>query len=147
MYWTLLENWTLSGSRAEEYLLGCPTPDHVLGGPYLLTTLAGQAWIPPDDLMLDMFDKLTLELCCTILPQYTTITALKELTDQYQAVDQGLWHIKAETDCLKKNQVFTEKYRVQKPGYTLHQVFTERNQSVKLAEVMQAPVCNRGSVL
>jgi hypothetical protein len=106
--------------------------------------LAGQARILPDNLMPDMFDKLTLELCCTILPQYTTITALKELTDQYQAVDQGLRHIKAETDRLKKNQAFTEKYRVRKPDYTLHQAFIEYNQSVKPA---QAPVCNRGSVL
>jgi hypothetical protein len=109
--------------------------------------LAGQAQIPPDNLMLDMFDKLILELCCTILPQYTTMTALKELTDQCQAVDQDFRYIKAETDCLKKNQVFTEKYRVHKPGYTLYQVFTEYNQSIKPVEVMQVPVCNRSSVL
>jgi hypothetical protein len=105
--------------------------------------LAGQARILPDDLMPDMFDKLTLELRRTILPQYTTMTALKELTDQCQALDQGLRCIKAETDRLKKNQAFTEKYGVRKPDYALHQAFTERNQSVKPA---QAPVRNGGSV-
>jgi len=52
--------------------------------------LAGQACIPSNNLMPDLFDKLTLELRCTILPQYSTITSFKQLTDQCQAVDQGL---------------------------------------------------------
>jgi hypothetical protein len=109
--------------------------------------LAGEAQILSDDLMPDLFDKLILELCCTILPQYTTITSLTQLTNQYQAVDQSLRQIKAETDYLKKNQVFTEKYRARKPDYVLYQAFTEHNQSVKPAEVIQISVCNRGSVL
>ena len=58
--------------------------------------LAGQACIPSNNLMPDLFDKLTLELRCTILPQYSTITSFKQLTDQCQAVDQGLRRIKAE---------------------------------------------------
>jgi hypothetical protein len=76
--------------------------------------LAGQARIPPDDLMPDLFDKLTLELRRTILPQYSTMTTLKQLTDQCQAVDQGLRRIKAESDRLQKNQAFTEPYRAKK---------------------------------
>jgi hypothetical protein len=35
----LLENGKPPGSRAEECLPGCPTPDHVLSGPYFPTTL------------------------------------------------------------------------------------------------------------
>jgi hypothetical protein len=109
--------------------------------------LAREARIPSDDLMPDLFDKLTLELRRTILPQYTTMTSLTQLTNQCQAVDQGLRRIKAETDRLKKNQAVTECYRIRKPDYAPYQAFTEHNQSARPAEVIQAPVRNRGSVL
>jgi hypothetical protein len=76
--------------------------------------LAGQARISSDNLIPDLFDKLILELCCTIPPQYSTMTSLKQLTDQCQAVDQGLQRIKAESDCMKKGRAFAELYRTQR---------------------------------
>jgi choline dehydrogenase-like flavoprotein len=107
--------------------------------------LAGQACIPSDDLMPDLFDKPTLELCCTILPQYSTMTSFKQLTDQCQAVDQGLRRIKAEAERTKR---FAENYRPQKSEYTSRQRITERRRNVPVrpAESMRAPVCNGGSV-
>ena len=43
--------------------------------------LARKAKIPSDDLRLDLFDKLTLELQRTVLPVYTTLSTEKALTD------------------------------------------------------------------
>jgi hypothetical protein len=63
--------------------------------------LAGQARIPLDDLMPDLFDKLTIELQRAVLPTYTSMTTLKELTDQCQAIDQGLRRIKAREEQQK----------------------------------------------
>jgi hypothetical protein len=88
----------------------------------------------------------TTDIVYTLYSQHTIIS-LKQLTDLCQAVDQGLQHIKAETDRFKKNQVFTERYRARRHDYVLYQAFTEHNQSVKPAEVIQVPVCKRGSVL
>jgi hypothetical protein len=73
------------------------------------------------------------------------MTVLKELIDQCQAVDQGLWRIKAKTDRLKKNQAVIERYGARKPDYALYQAFIECNQSVKPVEVMQALVRSGGS--
>ena len=63
--------------------------------------LAGQAQIPQEDLMPDLFDKLTLELQRAVLPVYTTIRTLKELTDHCIALDQGLRRIQTRADRLK----------------------------------------------
>lgn len=63
--------------------------------------LAGQARIPHEDLMPDLFDKLTLDLQRVVLPVFTTVRTLKELTDQCLAIDQGLRRIKARADRMK----------------------------------------------
>jgi hypothetical protein len=52
--------------------------------------LAGQAQIPKEDLRLDLFDKLTLELQRTVLPIYSTLQTVKELLDECLSLDQGL---------------------------------------------------------
>lgn len=57
--------------------------------------LAGQAQIPHEDLLPDLFDKLTLELQRAVLPVFTTVQTLKELMDHCLAIDQGLRRIKA----------------------------------------------------
>ena len=49
--------------------------------------LASQAQIPQEDLFLDLFDKLTLDLQRAVLLVFTTIQTLKELTDQYLAIN------------------------------------------------------------
>jgi len=43
--------------------------------------LASQAQIPQEDLMLNLFNKLTLDLQQAVLPVFTTMQMLKELTD------------------------------------------------------------------
>ena len=63
--------------------------------------LAGQAQIPQEDLLPDLFDKLTLDLQRAVLPVYTTVQTLKELTDHCLAIDQGLRRIKARADRMK----------------------------------------------
>ena len=73
--------------------------------------LAGQARISSDNLMPDLFDKLTLELRRTILPNYSTMTSLQQLTNQCRAVDQGLRRIKAEAESLKRNRIPTGSYK------------------------------------
>jgi hypothetical protein len=52
--------------------------------------LAGQARIPEEDLRLDLFDKLTLELQRTVLPVYSTLQTVKSLADECLSLDQGL---------------------------------------------------------
>ena len=49
--------------------------------------LASQAKIPKEDLQLDLFDKLTLELQRTILPIYSTLTIVKSLADECLSLD------------------------------------------------------------
>src|SRR6266550_2569443 len=44
--------------------------------------LAGQAQILQEDLLPDLFNKLTLDLQQAILPIFITVQTLKELTDQ-----------------------------------------------------------------
>jgi hypothetical protein len=63
--------------------------------------LAGQARIPQEDLLPDLFDKLTLDLQRAVLPVFTTVKTLKELTDHCLAIDQGLRRIKARADRLR----------------------------------------------
>ena len=63
--------------------------------------LAGQARIPTDDLVPDLFDKLTMDLQRAVLPTYPTMQTLKELLQQCQALDQGLRRIKARADRIK----------------------------------------------
>ena len=41
--------------------------------------LAGEGQIPDEDLRLDLYDKLTLELQCTIAPIEGTLDKLKDL--------------------------------------------------------------------
>jgi hypothetical protein len=52
--------------------------------------LARQARIPEEDLQLDLFNKLTLELQQTILPVYSTLQTIKSLADECLSLDQGL---------------------------------------------------------
>ena len=52
--------------------------------------LARQAKIPSDNLQLDLFNKLTLELQRTVLLVYTTLPIEKALIDQYVALNNGL---------------------------------------------------------
>src|SRR2546430_14567964 len=63
--------------------------------------LAGQARIPTEDLMPDLFDKLTLNLQRVALPTYTSIQTLKELTDHCLTLDQGLRRIKARSNRMR----------------------------------------------
>jgi len=49
--------------------------------------LAGQAWILEEDLQLDLFDKLTLELQRTALPVYSTLRTVKSLADECLSLD------------------------------------------------------------
>ena len=51
--------------------------------------------------MPDFFDKLTLDLQRAVLPVFTTVQTLKELTDQCLAIDQGLRRIKARAERYK----------------------------------------------
>ena len=44
--------------------------------------------------MPDLFNKLTLDLQQTVLPVFTTVQILKELTDQCLAINQSLHQIK-----------------------------------------------------
>jgi len=60
--------------------------------------LAGQAQIPHEDLMPDLFDKLTLDLQRAVLPVFTTVQTLKVLTDHCLSIDQGLRRIKARAE-------------------------------------------------
>src|SRR6266571_6232800 len=70
--------------------------------------LAGQAQIPQEDLLPDLFDKLTLDLQRAVLPVFTTVQTLKELMDQCLAIDQGLRQIKARADRLKTRNLFNQ---------------------------------------
>src|SRR5436190_14527223 len=63
--------------------------------------LASQAKIPKDDLHLDLFDKLTLELQRTVLPMYSTLKTVKSLADECLSIDQTLCRLKARSDRLK----------------------------------------------
>ena len=63
--------------------------------------LAGQAQIPAEDLLPDLFDKLTLDLQRAALPFYTTARTLQELSTHCLALDQGLRRIRARSDRLK----------------------------------------------
>ena len=63
--------------------------------------LAGQARIPTDDLMPDLFDKLTMDLQRAALPTFPNMQTLKELMHQCQALDQGLRRIKARGERIK----------------------------------------------
>jgi hypothetical protein len=49
--------------------------------------LVGQAQIPKEDLRLDLFDKLTLELQWMVLPIYSTLQTIKELLDECLSLD------------------------------------------------------------
>jgi hypothetical protein len=85
--------------------------------------LSGQAQIPSDDLMPDLFDKLTLDLQRAALPFYTTAKTLQELTNHCLALDQGLRRIKARSDRLKARTT----------------AFTDRNNSVQTADATRKP--------
>src|SRR6266705_1069696 len=68
--------------------------------------LASQAQIPQENLLPDLFNKLTLDLQRAVLPVFTTIQTLKELTDQCLAIDQRLRRIKAYADWMKTRNLF-----------------------------------------
>jgi hypothetical protein len=52
--------------------------------------LARQAKIPKDDLRLDLFNNLALELQRTVLLVYSTLTTEKTLADKCLSLNQGL---------------------------------------------------------
>lgn len=52
--------------------------------------LAGVAGIPTEDLMPDLFDKLTVKLQRTLLPTYDALTTVQELANRCSFQDQ--WH-------------------------------------------------------
>ena len=80
-----LTNQTLNPTELQEELLaaqaetlraqladrssGASSPD----APRLATHLAGEAYMPTDDLVPDLFDKLTLDLQQAVLPMYPNI--------------------------------------------------------------------------
>src|SRR6266576_1799215 len=49
--------------------------------------LASQAQILQEDLLPDLFNKLTLDLQQAVLPVFTTVQTLKELTDHCLAIN------------------------------------------------------------
>ncbi|KAH7330009.1 hypothetical protein BKA65DRAFT_554010 [Rhexocercosporidium sp. MPI-PUGE-AT-0058] len=63
--------------------------------------LSGQAQIPQEDLLPDLFDKLTIGLQRAALLVFTTIKTHQELSKQCLALDQGLRRIKARSDCIR----------------------------------------------
>ena len=63
--------------------------------------LARQAKIPSDNLQLDLFNKLTLELQRTVLLVYTTLSTEKALTDQYVALNNRLQQIRTHSNQVK----------------------------------------------
>jgi len=93
--------------------------------------LAGQARIPQEDLIPDLFDKLTLDLQRAILPVFTTVQTLKELTDQCLAIDQGLRRIKARA----------ERYKARNPSnQTTGNTRTVRNAPARSATPTAPPI-------
>src|ERR1700722_10536080 len=78
--------------------------------------LARQARIPEEDLQLDLFDKLTLELQRTVLPVYSTLKTVKGLSDECLSLDQGLQQIKARSDRLKAKSTLSTSQN--SPGRT-----------------------------
>ena len=63
--------------------------------------LARQAKILRDDLQLDLFNKLTLELQKIVLLVYSTLTIARTLANQCLLLNQGLYRIKAHLDQVK----------------------------------------------
>ena len=49
--------------------------------------LVGKAYIPAEDLVLDLFDKLTIDLQRVVLSTYASIKSLKDLIDYCLALD------------------------------------------------------------
>jgi hypothetical protein len=92
--------------------------------------LAGQARIPTDDLVPDLFDKLTLDLQRAVLPTYPNLRTLKELMQQCQALDQGLRRIKARA----------ERTRTRKPTYGSS---TDQNPPLRAASSLSPPAAQR----
>lgn len=108
--------------------------------------LAGRAHIPTDDLLPDLFDKLTPELSRTVLSQYSTMTTLKQLTDHCRAIDQGLRRIKANADRISKSQAPATSYKPQADHtkrYGLQGSPTDRSQA-RTPEATPLPDRSRG---
>jgi hypothetical protein len=63
--------------------------------------LAGQAHIPTDNLLPDLFEKLTIRMQETTLSFFTSCLDLRTFTDHCVSVDQGLRRIKDRTDRLR----------------------------------------------
>jgi len=63
--------------------------------------LLGQARIPMDDLLPDLYDKLTLDLERAVLSLYPTFKTLKQFADHCLSQDQGLRRIKARADRIR----------------------------------------------
>lgn len=81
--------------------------------------------------MPDLFDKLTLDLQRAVLPVFTTVQTLKELTDQCLAIDQGLRRIKARA----------ERYKARNPSnQTTSNTRTARNAPARSATPAAPPV-------
>ena len=66
-----------------------------------LLHLSGQAQIPQEDLLPDLFDKLTIDLQRAAIPVFTTIKTHQGLSKQCLALDQGLRRIKARSDRIR----------------------------------------------
>jgi hypothetical protein len=67
--------------------------------------LSGQAQIPQDDLLPDLFDKLTVELQRAALPVFPPMKDQRELATQCLALDQGLRRIKARTERIRARNI------------------------------------------
>ena len=68
--------------------------------------------------MLDLFNKLTLDLQRAVLPVYTTVQTLKELMDQCLAINQGLRQIKAYTKWYKTRSSANQNISTIKTGHS-----------------------------
>src|SRR5579871_3610610 len=63
--------------------------------------LVGQGKIPKEDLQLDLFDKLTIELQRIVLLVYSMLTTTKTLANECLSLNQGLCRLKAQLDQAK----------------------------------------------
>ncbi len=63
--------------------------------------LAGEGQIPEDDLRLDLYDKLTLDLQHVITLMEESLTTLSDFQKSLRCLDQNLYQIRDHSDHLK----------------------------------------------
>ena len=69
-------------------------------------------------MLLDLFNKFILNLQQAVLPVFTTIQTLKELTDQCLAINQGLYQIKAYANQMKTRNLSNQAANTTRTAHT-----------------------------